>query len=248
MSKIVVWIICLFICICGVYKAIKENREEEKEAKDKEYYRQLQERQDLYSRGLPTPYINGLGENPLFKHFFNRGQRYEKESKFKEAIEEFKKCLFHPNATEENKVAANILIGNCYYWLSKLKEAEKHCKEALNISKRVKDKGEKLQGKSAALGNIGLICQYLGKQDQALKYHKEALEIDKKIGYEHGIANQLGNIGLIYQCFGKPDEALKYLKEALEIFKRIGAQPQMKIVLKNIGIIEEENRKLTQQN
>ena len=195
--KIIIWIICLFICFCGVYKAIKEKKEEEKEAKNKGYYHQLQERQELYARGLPIPYINGLGENPLLEHFFNEGQKYEEKSKFKKAIEEYKKCLSHPKATEENKVAANVFIGNCYHALSGLKEAEKYYKEALKISKRVKDRSERLRGRSAALGNIGLIYQDLGKPEEALKYHKEALEIFKCIGAQPEIKIVLKNINII---------------------------------------------------
>lgn len=247
-TEIVVWIICLLICVAGGYRLIKGKKREEQEAEDKRYYQGLLERQELRGRDLPTPYINGLGENPLLKHSFDMGQRYEKESKFNEAIEEYKKCLSHPKAIEENKVAANVLIGDCYYVLSKLKEAENHYKEALDISKRVKDKGERLQGRAAALGNIGLIYIDLGKPDEALKYLKEALEIDRKIGYEQGRAAALCNIGVIYSELSKPDEALKYLREALETFKRIGAQRQIGILLENISDIEEEKRGRTQQN
>ena len=80
-------------------------------------------------------YIGALGENPLLKHSFNMGQKYEKELSFREAIREFKECLSHPNATDQDKVAASILIGNCYHSLSELNEEEKHYKNGLDISK-----------------------------------------------------------------------------------------------------------------
>jgi len=244
--KLIVLIASLIICICGVHRAVRERKEKQHKAKEEEYYRQLSERQELRGRGLPEPYIDGLGENPLLKGQFNAGRKYEKESKLKEAIEEFKKCLLHPKATETNRVAANILIGNCYYRLSKLKEAEDRYQEALKIAKKVKDEGERLKGKSTALGNIGLIYAGLGKPEEALRHHNEALEIDRKIGYEQGVASDLGNIGLIYAGLGKPEEALRHFNEALEIFKRIGSQPQIEIVLKNIEILEEEKRKKAQ--
>ena len=85
-TAMVVWIMCLFICVSGGYRVIRKKKEEEKETKAKRYYRQLQERQVLYSRGLPIAYVNGLGKSPILKHSFNMGQKYEKESKFEEAI------------------------------------------------------------------------------------------------------------------------------------------------------------------
>ena len=245
-QKIIAWVICLFICICGVYRVFIKKKGKEKEGREEDYYRHLLERQELYAKGRLITYVNGLGETPLLKDFFNTGQTYQKESKFKEAIEEFKKCLSHPKATEENKVAANNLIGNCYHSLSKPKKAEKHLKQALSISKKVKNRDERLRGRSAALGNMGIIYRGLGKPDDALKYYKEALEIDRRIGYKRGMADSLGNIGIIYSDQGKPDEALKYLKESLEIFRRIGAQRQINITLKNIGIVEEEKKKRKQ--
>lgn len=242
-TKKIAWVVCLLICLGAVYGVIRERKGQEQKVRVEEYYHQLHERQELYSRGLPRDYVGGLGKNPLLKHSFNMGQKYEREFKFKEAIKELKECLSHPNATEENKVAANILVGNCYYMLCRLKEAEKHYKEALNISERVKDKAERLRGRSAALGNLGLIYSDLGRPDEALKYHREALEIDREIGYQQGIASDLGNIGVIYRGLGKSEEALKHHKDALEIFKRIGAQREIEIALENIRDIEEEKRR-----
>jgi tetratricopeptide (TPR) repeat protein len=194
-------------------------------AKEKEtnaYYQNLQERHELSMKGYPIDYINGLGENPLLKHYLEKGRELSKESLYEQAITEFKKCLSHPKATHSNKVAAHIQIGNCYYSLSRLADAGSHYKEALNLSGKVEEKDERLSGESAALGNIGLIYSSLGKPEEALKYHRDALAIDRKIGYEQGIASDLGNIGLIYSDLGKPEEALKYHQEALAIDRKIG--------------------------
>jgi len=239
-TAMVVWAICLFICVCGGYRVVRRRKEEIEEDEAKRYYRRLQEKQILYSRDFPMPYVDGLGENPLFEHSFSMGQRYEEESRFSEATKEYEECLSHPKATDENKVAANILMGNCHYRLSKLKDAQNSYEEALSISKRVKDKGERLRGRAAALGNIGLIYKGLGKPDDALKHLKETLGIHRRIGYEQGVASDLGNIGVIYSDLGKPQDALKHLKEALGIFKGIGAKPQIEIVSKGIRKIEEE--------
>lgn len=223
--------------IIGVILFLSDKGDIAKEKKINEYYHNLLERQELRMRGHPIDYINGLGENPLLKHHLEKGQELSKESRFKQAIKEFKKCLSHPKALISNKVAAHILIGNCYYELSRIKESESHYNIALKLSGKVNDKDESLRGKSAAFGNIGLIYSNLGKPDEALKYIKDALAIYRKIGYEQGIAICFSNIGLIYSKLGKIDEALKYLKNALAIHKKIGYEKGIANQLFNIGLI-----------
>ena len=217
--KIPAWILFVLVIVRSMRKLAKEV----KEAKTKDYSLYLQERQELFSRGRPETYINGLGDNPLLKDHFNLGQKYREESKFEEAIKKYEQCLSHSKATEENKVAANTLIGICYYDLSRLKEAENYYKTALRITKKVRDKREKLKGKSMALNNIGIIYGDLGKPSKALKYFSDALKIHKEIDYEQGIASNIGNIGRIYMGLGNLDEALKHHNKALEINTKIGS-------------------------
>jgi len=186
--------ICALICVFGVLGALsnwKKEQEEREDKKAKEYYRTKIEKVELLGRGLLAKYINGLGENPELQHHLNTAEEYEKEHKYNEAIEEYKKCLFYPRATPENKVAANILMGNCYYSISKLSEAENNYRQALIISKKVKDKNERLEGKGPALGNMGLIYSAKGELDEALKYNKEALE-DSRNAWDRAV--EAGNI------------------------------------------------------
>jgi len=235
-TKIIIWILCALVIVSSIGKEIldwkKERAKEHKEKKDEkveDYYHREIEEIALRQSGLPAKYIDGLGEHPKLQHFINTAEDYEREHKYNEAIEEYKKCLFHPKAKTSHKVAANILAGNCYYSISKLNEAMNLYKEALKLAKSIKDKVEKQKAKSIALGNIGIIYSDLGKPEEALKYHKEALEIDRKIGYEQGIASDLGNIGLIYRDLGKLRDALTFLKESLDIFKEIKAESEIKI-------------------
>lgn len=195
--KILCWVIfaviCLYVYVNG--RIEKKEKDQEKKVVDQKFY--LAQRHDLFHQGMPMAYIDGLGENPLFEHSFNKAKKLEKESKFNQAIIEYQKCLSHPKASDSNMLASHILIGNCYYSLSQLKDAEKHYKQALAISKTVKDKNDKLQGKSAALGNIGLIYSDLGKPDEALQYHQQALEIFKRIKAQPQIDMTLENIEII---------------------------------------------------
>jgi len=221
-TKIIVSIICIPALIAGVWLPVKETAERKEQDEASRYDRELLERQELRGQGFPTAYIDGLGENPLLKHHFNEGQRYEKEYKFEEAIEEFNKCLSHPGATEENRVAANILIGNCYYAQSRFKEAEEHYRGALDISKRVKDKSEALRGRAVALGNIGVVLHQKGHLEGALEYYRKALKIHEKIGNLSGMASDYGNIGLILEQKGDLEGAIGNHREALKMFESLG--------------------------
>jgi tetratricopeptide (TPR) repeat protein len=242
--KILVWIICLIFSVFGVYRVIQEQREKKREARERQYQTQLLEEQKLRDLGRPQLYINGLGKSPLLKDSFNRGQEYEKKNQFQKAINEYNKCLFHPNSTEANKVAAHILIGNCYYRLSNLGEAKKHYQNALSLSKKVADKVEKLRGRSVGLGNIGIIYSDKGELDKALNSFQDALKIAKEIGDRRGEATDLGNIGLIYRAKGELDKALKSLQDALKIAKEIGVRQGEASALNNIGLIYSDKGEL----
>ncbi|GAI65269.1 unnamed protein product [marine sediment metagenome] len=132
---------------------------------------------------MPGTVTDVLDRNPLLKKSFRSGQKYEKEYKFEEAIKAYEKILYDLSIPEEDKIGFNILIGNCYYFLSKLNQAEKHFKESLNILKRVENKITKLPAKSAALGNLGNIYHNLGKPDESLEYYQQALEINRKLRF-----------------------------------------------------------------
>jgi tetratricopeptide (TPR) repeat protein len=223
--KIIVWVICLIICVSGGYGLLKgkqeEKKKEESQKKETEYQRTLLEKQEMREKGLPAEYVNGLGQNPLLKHHFNNGKKYEKEYRFKEAIEEYEKCLFHPGATQENKVAAQILIGNCYSALSELKQAQINYEKALNLSKDTKDEKERSLAKSAALTNLGLVYTGLGNFKKAIEYHEKSLEIDKSIGDQAGESACYTNLGIAYDGLGDFKKAIEFNEKSLEIAKAI---------------------------
>jgi tetratricopeptide (TPR) repeat protein len=241
--KIVLWIICALIVIFDLYLIIKDKKNKEEKSKREELYNRLYERQELFDRNLPGTVIDTLERNPLLVKPFRSGQKYEKEYKFEEAIKVYEKCLHDLSIPEEDKIGFNILIGNCYYFLSKLNQAEKHFKESLNILKRAENKIAKLPAKSAALGNLGNIYHNLGKPDEALEYYQQALEINQKLGYEQGAAHNLNNIGTLYNGLGKHDEALKCQEEALEISKKFKDEQAIANSLTNIGIIYTDSGK-----
>jgi tetratricopeptide (TPR) repeat protein len=239
-TKIILSIICIPVLIAGVWLPLQETAEKKKQEEADTYDRGLSERTVLLLKGKPETYIDGLGETPLLKHFFNEGQRCENEYRFKEAIEEYSKCLSHPGAAAENKVAANILIGNCYYAQSKFGEAEKHYREALDNSKGVKDKIEKLKAKAFALGNIGLVLFQKGDLEGALENDRKSLEINKKIDRPEGIANNCGNIGIVLHQKGDLDGALESYRKVLDIEQKLGRPHSIANAYGNIGSVLRE--------
>jgi len=241
--KIGLWLVCALILIFDLYLIIKEKKNKEEKSKREELYNRLYERQELFDRNLPGTVIDALERNPLLKKSLRSGQKYEKEYKFKKAIKAYEKYLHDLSIPEEDKIGFNVLIGNCYFFLSKLNEAEKYFKESLNTLKRAENKIAKLPAKSAALGNIGNIYHNLGKPDEALEYYQQALEINRKLGYEQGAAHNLNNIGTLYNELGKHDEALKCQEEALEISKKFKDEQAIANSLTNIGIIYTDSGK-----
>ena len=192
-NKLIIWISCGIIIISGIGKLVinirerkKRKKKEKKDETKEEYYQIKAERRELVDRNLPMEYIDGLGDHPELQHYLNSAGKLEDENKYNEAIEEYKKCLSHPRATNDNKVAANILMGNCYYDISQLTEAENNYRQALIISKKVKDENERLKGKASGLGNIGLIYRAKGELDEALKYLEDVLEILDEYNLKYG--------------------------------------------------------------
>jgi len=242
-TKIVLWIICALILIFDLYLIMKDKKHKEEKSKREELYNRLYQRQELFDRNLPGTLVEVLERDPLLKESFLLGQKHEKEYKFEEAIKVYKKCLDDLSIPEEDKIGFNILVGNCYYFLSKLNQAEKHFKESLKILKRAENKITKLPAKSAALGNLGNIYHNLGKPDEALEYYQQALDINRKLGYEQSTAHNLNNIGTLYNELGKQEEALKCQEEALEISKKFQDEQAIANSLTNISIIYTDSGK-----
>ena len=241
--KIGLWIISALIIIFNLYLIIKDKKNKKEKSKREELYNRLYQRQELFNRNLPGTVTDALERNPLLKESFRSGQKHEKEYEFEEAIKVYEKCLQDLSIPEEDKIGLNILIGSCYYFLSKLNQAEKYFKESLNILKRAENKITKLPAKSTALGSIGNIYHNLGKPDEALEYYRQALEINRKLGYEQGAAHNLNNIGTLYNELGKYDEALKCQEESLEVSQKFKDEQAIANSMTNIGIIYTDSGK-----
>jgi len=226
----------IIICLNILFFTIERNEDLKREKIIQQTF-QLEQRNELFNMDFPQSYIDSLQKDPLLKHYYNEGQRYEKEYNFLEAILEYEKCLGHANATSIDKTSMHFLVGNCYYFLGKLKEAENEYNESLKTLKTIKDKTERVKGKSYIQINMGNIYFQLNQPMRALEYCKRALKDCKEIGFKQGQAFVFNNIGNIYIQLGQMDKALSNHREALEINKEIGYQHGEAISQGNIGMI-----------
>ncbi|MBU7017848.1 MAG: DUF4365 domain-containing protein [Theionarchaea archaeon] len=165
--------------------------------------------------GIPQSDEKELKERTL------KALTYSLNEKHSAAIEEFEKILREYVLSPIEKMYILLSLGNAYYSLSQYTEALDNYETILELVKKTDEKSS-LEGKSAALGNIGVIYRDKGYLDEALNNFKAALDIDREIGHKQGEAIDLGNVGVIYRDKGDLDEAFKDLIEALDILDSHG--------------------------
>jgi len=216
---IAIIIIGITIFIISIYSTQRA------EKKSKKIYSKIEgldyeaQRQRLLEKAIPVRYVNGLGENPLFKHHYQSGEEYEKKGNYREAIKNYKEILIYRLIDEENIVATYNLIGLCYFKLFEFEEAMKNFEMALNIVKVVEVKEDQLKSKAAILNNIGLIYQNLEQWKNALKKFKSTLRLYSKLDDKLGKADSLYNIQLISFQLNKPKKSLGKIKKAIQAYQ-----------------------------
>lgn len=104
-------------------------------------------------------------------------------------------------------------LGNAYYSLSQFSKALENYNAILELAEKVNGK-DALEGKSAALGNIGLILKAKGDLDNVLKYLQDALEIFN-IAAPSLITKTLNNIATLYFEKGNNEKGFEYLAKAI---------------------------------
>jgi len=187
--------------------------------------------------GIPQSDNNELRERTL------KALLYSREEKYPEAIKELENILRLCSLSPTEKMSILLNLGNACYSLSRIDNSLTNYEAVLKLTEKVTEK-DALEGKSAALGNIGLIYRAKGDLDSALKYHQDAMKIHREIGYKQGEASDLGNIGLIYRAKGDLDSALKYHQDAMKIDKEIGYKQGEASDLGNIGLIYSDKGEL----
>ncbi|OGO07064.1 MAG: hypothetical protein A2Z76_01935 [Chloroflexi bacterium RBG_13_56_8b] len=225
--------------LLALFFGIRQSTKDSRHAKDIEEIKKMLERLSE-ERGIPI-YQDGLPEIPEKKRrkLLRSGLEAMQEYKYDEAIGFFRECL-GVEAAQSQKVALLILIGNCYFSESRLKEAEENYKKAEAIARESNDK----EGLSSALCGRGIVYRIKGETDKALEHFQLALKIHKEIGDREGEANQVGNMGNVYQIKGELDKALKHHQLALKIDRDIGYRQGEADQLGNMGNVYQIKGKL----
>ena len=146
--------------------------------------------------GRIAEYVDGLPKAaPEIRDPFLEAQELEEDYKYNEAIRLYETC-FQRETTASQLLALHILIGNCFYRISELEEAEGHYRRAETAASEVEDK----EGLATAYNNIGLIYDARGGYDKALDWYVKSLKITEEIGDRAGLAATYNNIAGIYSA------------------------------------------------
>ena len=243
--RVYIIIFFVFLMIIAIFnssiKSKKESEYREKQLnyeKTIEYSNQLIQKETLRNfEGLTVPYIDSLGKNPLFKHYFLIGASNNKNFKYQEAIEEFKKCLEMPTITLENKVSTNAFIGRCFISLYKMEAAKIYYNEALTLAKSIEDKvvGKKENARTyIAIGNIYFL---LNDYNESYSYYSKGFRIYKELKDNENIGITLGNMCNILLKQNKYKEALEKYSEVLQILKKENKQEDIATTYNNICVV-----------
>lgn len=186
------------------------------------YFYVAQQLNTRLDTGLTASWLDGIpkSNDKILKERTLKALLHMQNEEYNAAIAEYKyilRVVCKTPSTERMSILLNL--GSAYYSLGQSAEALDNFGAVLELAKEIDEK-DALEGKAAALGNIGLVCKDKGDLGNALKHLTEALKIDQEIGYRQGESSDLGNIGLVYKAKGDSASALRYLEAALKILDR----------------------------
>ena len=229
-GKILIWIISVIISIFIVYSLINESK------RNLILSKQIVN-QDILEIQVPQFSISDFDRSGTLKQFFKNDHEYEKEGKYLDLINQYKKYLLTSDLKIEDKVDINIIIGNCYYFLSDFSEAKKIYTIAKRISRHIKDNDNRLRRQAVIYDCIGLIYQNQAQFKKAIRFHEEAAERFKKLNLDINLAISLNNLGQIHYELGNTQLALDCFERVLKIFQVYGTKVEMGITMNKLGSI-----------
>jgi len=164
--------------------------------------------------------------------WFNEGNQYFQEAKYKEAIESWEKALEIGRAQGNEQVISKCLlnIGTALSARGDWNNALKYYKESLELERKRDDPS----GIADALANIGDAFLSLEKWEDARTYYQQSLETSE--GDEGNRARIYLNIGFSLLSEGNWNDAIQSYQKSAELFKEMGDQAGLSKCLVNIGI------------
>jgi serine/threonine protein kinase/tetratricopeptide (TPR) repeat protein len=134
---------------------------------------------------------------------------------------------------DDEKAAILDAMGNAYHYLNQQDDAIRNYQQALDIKRRLGNKG-------AIAESLNLIAQAqggIGKSDEAAKNYQEAARLRREVGDKAGLGRTLLDLATFNENLGHYNEALSAGKEALPLLREVGDRQNEAICLGEVGWI-----------
>ena len=172
--------------------------------------------------------LRRMNMNPEAQKLFEEAEGLFEDKKFAEAAR-----IYSLSIAECPSLPAYLNLGNSYFSLSQLDEAEEAFFYGLELARDEKDRW--FEG--TFLGNLGFVESARNAPQAALEYYLDALAIFRETGHIKDEADQLCSIGTVHQDLGEMEYAIKYFGEALLNYKQAGYKKGVASQLNNMGLI-----------
>jgi len=177
-------------------------------------------------------YLDGLPQaSQDIRQPFERGRALQRQHSYREAIVQYEACL-QPGATASQRASLHILIGNCFWRMGELEEADGHYRQAETAATEAAD----FKALAQAVTNMGIIYLERGDLRKARKHHKRALRDCRKADLRATEAIVLANLGTAYLAAGRPEDALKHLERSVALHRESGDHEGEANALGNTGV------------
>src|SRR5215471_15382655 len=134
---------------------------------------------------------------------------------------------------DDEKAAILDAMGNAYHYLNQQDDAIRNYQQALDIKRRLANKG-------AIAESLNLIAQAqggIGKSDEAAKNYQEAARLRREVGDKAGLGRTLLDLATFNENLGHYNEALSAGKEALPLLREVGDRQNEALCLGEVGWI-----------
>lgn len=169
-----------------------------------------------------------------------RGRLAQARSQYANAIAFYEESLALFQAVADPFRIGTVLLemGNTYYYLHQLDQAEAYLKQALHLQTTCND----YAGRAKTLNSLAAVAQDKGDYAAAETQYHQSLNLRRQLGDKLGIANLLNNLGNLACNLENWDDGLRYYQESLALKREFGAPLSIAITLSNLGTIYQEKQ------
>lgn len=175
---------------------------------------------------------DSIGMGPVFYYIGNIRYR---QTKYKEAIEYFKKTVRFAELTGDDKAIGKSLdnIGTSYLVLGNNTESLNYFLKALKVWEKINS----VPGKTNSLSNLARIYVTLGDKEKALNYINESIAV-QRTGYVdvQAIVHSYMNAVSIYNAINNDSAAIAACTYAIRLADSTGQRSEMTLMLIDRGM------------